>query len=48
MGKRSESRQALSRKVGITSSVQVELVDLFMAARTSSIVAGKNVERDGG
>ena len=48
IGTRRESRHALSRKVGMTSRVQEELEDLFMAAWTSAVVAGAKCDRTGG
>jgi len=48
MGWMRESRQDLSRYVGMTSREQVELEDCRMVDRTSSAVAGRKSERDGG
>jgi hypothetical protein len=42
------SRQDLRRKVGIISSEQVAFDEDSMAARTSSLVAGEKLVRDGG
>ena len=39
MGTRSAFRHALSRKIGMMSSVHVELEEWLMASRTSSRVA---------
>jgi len=47
MGMSRESRQAFKRKVGMTSRAQVELDDCVMAARTSSHVAGVNLDKVG-
>src|SRR3954464_12842213 len=46
--RRRESRHDLRRRVGIRSREQVASEEDSMADRTSSIVAGENVEREGG
>ena len=46
--KRKESRHDLRRHVGIRSREQVASEEDSMAVRTSSIVAGEKVEREGG
>lgn len=49
MGIRRESRQALSRNVGMTSRWQVALEEARIACLTSSLLAGvKEVRRGGG
>ena len=48
MGRRKASRHDLRRDVGIRSREQVASEEDSMADRTSSIVAGENVEREGG
>ena len=48
IGRRKESRHDLRRRVGIRSREQVASEEDSMAVRTSSIVAGENVERKGG
>ena len=48
IGRRRESRHDLRRRVGIRSREQVASEEDSMAVRTSSIVAGENVEREGG
>jgi|SRR5580698_7077515 hypothetical protein len=48
IGGRRESRQDLSRKVGMISREHEELEDRDMAERTSSGVAGRKSERTGG
>ena len=47
-GRRKESWHDLRRRVGIRSREQVAYEEESMAVRTSSIVAGENVEREGG
>ena len=47
MGRRKESRHDLWRRVGIRSREQVAPEEDSIAARTSSIVAGEKVEREG-
>ena len=48
IGRRKESRHDLRRNAGIRSRAQVASEEDSMAVRTSSIVAGENVEREGG
>ena len=48
MGMIRESRQDLSKKVGMMSRVQEALEDLRMAAFTSSGLAGEKLVRQGG
>jgi hypothetical protein len=48
IGSRRESRQDLSRKVGMISRAQEALEDLRIAALTSSVFAGEKDERLGG
>ena len=48
MGRRKASRHDLRRDVGIRSREQVASEEDSMADRTSSIVTGENVEREGG
>jgi len=48
IGRSKESRQDLSRKVGIMSREQVELEDNKIACLTSLILAGAKVGKDGG
>ena len=45
IGRRRESRHDLRRRVGIRSREQVASEEDSIAVRTSSIVAGDNVER---
>ena len=48
MGSIRESRQDLRRNVGIVSREQVAFVEIKIALRTSSELAGENVAKDGG
>ena len=48
IGSRRESRQDLSRKVGMISRAQEEFEDLRIAVLTSSMLAGEKDERQGG
>ena len=48
MGRRKASRHDLRRDAGIRSREQVASEEDGMADRNSSIVAGENVEREGG
>ena len=48
IGSSRESRQDLSRKVGIISRSQEALEDLRIAILTSSVLAGEKDERRGG
>ena len=48
IGSRRESRQDLSRNVGIISRAQEAFEDLRIAVLTSSMLAGEKGERQGG
>jgi len=48
IGSRRESRQDLSRKVGMISRAQEEFEDRRIAVLTSSMLAGEKDERQGG
>ena len=48
MGRRKASRHDLRRRVGIRSREQVASEEESIAERTSSTVAGENVEREKG
>ena len=48
IGSRRESRQDLSRKVGIISRSQEALEDLRIAVLTSSVLAGEKDDKRGG
>src|SRR6187399_3772766 len=48
IGSMRESRQDLSRKVGMISRAQEEFEDLRIAVLTSSMLAGEKDERQGG